>query len=95
VSCIHGESGVELPRVLAHVQEPVLFWLDAHPSGGQTADAGFDPILHELDAIYRHPVKRHVILIDDARGHDEAIWKRVPPHYRAMVRNDIIRIVPV
>src|SRR5262249_10931676 len=75
VTCIRGERGAELPRILAHVDESALFWLDAHASGGQTADAGFDPILRELDAIYRHPVKRHVILIDDARGHAEAIWK--------------------
>jgi hypothetical protein len=92
--CLQGDSGTELPRVLEHIKEPALFWLDAHASCGATADAGFDPILKELDAIYRHSVDRHVILVDDARGHDEMIWRRVPSHYRATVRNDIIRIVP-
>lgn len=95
VSCIEGESSAELPWVLQNIDEPALFWLDAHATGGDsTADAGFDPIFKELDAIYRHPVKRHVILIDDARGHDETIWLSVPAHYRATIRNDIIRIVP-
>jgi hypothetical protein len=94
VACVEGESSTELPRVLQHLDEPALFWLDAHFAGGNTANAGFDPIFKELDSIYRHAVKRHVILIDDARGHDEAIWNCVPSHYRATVRNDIIRIVP-
>jgi hypothetical protein len=94
VICLAGNSEIELPRLLERIAEPALFWLDAHASAGITADAELDPILQELDAIYRHGVKRHVILVDDARGHQEAIWRRVPAGYRATVRNDIIRIVP-
>jgi hypothetical protein len=60
----------------------------------KTSDTGFDPMLQELDAIYRHRVKSHVILIDDARGREEMVARGLPSHYRATVRNDIIRIVP-
>jgi hypothetical protein len=94
VICVEGKSEIELPRLLQRIAEPALFWLDAHGSAGITADAGLDPVLHELDAIYRHAIKRHVILVDDARGHQETVWRRVPAGYRASVRNDIIRIVP-
>jgi len=56
-------------------------------------DIGTDPLLRELGAIYRHRVKGHVALIDDA-GREEMVMRGVPSHYRATVRNDIIRIVP-
>jgi hypothetical protein len=96
VSCLWGDSAVVLPEVLLQIEGPALFWLDAHASGGDTTHSGRDPIFDELSAIYAHPVKRHVVLIDDARGHDiEAILASVPPTHRAVVRNDIIRITPV
>jgi len=96
VSCLWGDSSVVLPKVLLHIESPALFWLDAHASAGETTHSGRDPIFDELAAIYSHPVKRHVILIDDARGHNaEAILATVPPTHCAAVRNDIIRITPV
>jgi GT2 family glycosyltransferase/predicted O-methyltransferase YrrM len=94
VVCINGDSGAELARVLEDIHEPALFWLDAHPSGGVTAGDRSDPILQELGTIYRHRVKGHVVLIDDARGREEMIMRAVPSNYRAVLRNDIIRIVP-
>jgi glycosyltransferase involved in cell wall biosynthesis len=95
VTCIEGESSAELPKVLQNIDEPVLFWLDAHATGSHAADAGFDPLFKELDAIYAHRIKRHVILVDDASGREDMVMRGAPPHYRASVRNNIIRIVPV
>ena len=95
VSCLLGDSGAVLSRVLSDVRAPTLFWLDAHHSGGMTANAGYDPIFEELRSIYAHFVHGHVILVDDARGHDVGrIIRETPPSYTATVRNDIIRIVP-
>jgi hypothetical protein len=95
VSCLQGDSGVVLRQVLERIDVPALFWLDAHASGGTTADAGYDPIDKELEAIYAHPVQGHVILIDDARGHTVSkIIANVLASHEASVRNDIIRIVP-
>jgi hypothetical protein len=95
VVCLQGDSGVTLPRVLNEIAAPALFWLDAHHSGGDTANAGYDPISKELTSIYLHSVKTHVILVDDARGHDVArIAREAPPSHEVMVRNDIIRIFP-
>ena len=57
----------------AGVLEPVfmtaLFWLDGHYSGGETAKGDADsPLREELEAIGRHPIKTHVIPIDDVRS---------------------------
>ncbi|MBI4470330.1 MAG: hypothetical protein HY650_13510 [Acidobacteria bacterium] len=66
-----GNSAHELPHILKEIKEPALFWLDAHYSGDGTARADFDtPIVQELQAISKHPVTGHVILIDDARLFD-------------------------
>jgi len=94
VICVNGDSSAELARVLEDVHEPALFWLDAHASGGVTADGGFDPIMQELGTIFRHRIKGHVVLVDDASGREEMIMHAVPADYRASFRNDIIRIVP-
>jgi hypothetical protein len=68
VSILFGDSAHVLPTVLAELKEPTLFWLDAHWSGGATAHGEKEtPILEEVDAILRHPVDGHVVLIDDAR----------------------------
>lgn len=75
VTILHGDSADLLPTVLQRVSRPCLFWLDAHWSGGTTAKGRANtPIEHELSHILAHPVKGHVILIDDAHcftGHDD------------------------
>lgn len=68
VSLLQGDSGVRLKEVLASLTEPALFWLDAHYSGPITARGVVDsPIAQELAALRAHPVKGHVVLIDDMR----------------------------
>ncbi|HVU06303.1 MAG TPA: hypothetical protein VHE10_00685 [Candidatus Paceibacterota bacterium] len=104
VKLFHGDSGVMLPKMLAEIQEPALFWLDAHFSGGETTRTDVDtPVEEELKVIFAHPVKNHVILIDDAR---EFVGKNNYPTlervekmataagYGFEVKNDNIRIYP-
>lgn len=68
VTLFHGDSGEKMSEVLTHIKSPALFWLDGHYSGGITASAELvTPIKKELEAIFSHSVKNHVILIDDAR----------------------------
>ena len=68
VTIEHGDSGLILPGILAQITEPAIFWLDAHWSDGDTARGAHDtPIEQELDAIFAHSIKNHIILIDDAR----------------------------
>lgn len=67
VVVIKGDSAKKLPEVLSKIKGPALFWLDAHFSKGITAKGNLNtPILEELKAIIKHPIKQHLILIDDA-----------------------------
>lgn len=105
VRLVQGDSGQILPEVLKEINKPVLFWLDGHYSSGITECAGtHTPVSIELEAILSHPIKHHVILIDDARCFDGT---HDYPHlddmlriiqedgnYCAEVSTDIIRLVP-
>lgn len=99
-----GDSAKELPRILDELKEPALFWLDGHYSGGFTSKAEKEtPISEELIAILNHPIKEHVILIDDARCFDgtadypvlkdlEETLKKEFADWKFEVKDDIIRI---
>lgn len=101
---VNGDSAEVLPEILMDMKEPCLFWLDGHYSGGNTAKGEKEtPIMEELKQICAHPVKKHVILIDDAReftGKNDYptleslrifIGARLP-HHEFDVQDDIIRI---
>src|ERR1041385_1260114 len=68
IEIMQGDSGKLLGDYLKKINDPCLFWLDGHYSGGITAKGSLEtPIKNELTAILSHPVDGHVILIDDAR----------------------------
>jgi hypothetical protein len=104
VQLICGDSGVKLREILASINEPSLFWLDAHYSQGVTARSIRDtPIGSELDAIFSHHIKDHIVLVDDARcflglrGYPsirelQRYVKKQAPYYTFTVFSDIIRI---
>jgi protein involved in polysaccharide export with SLBB domain len=106
IECLRGDSSIVLPRVLADIHEPCLFWLDAHYSAGPTAKGDIEtPISAELNAVLNHEVRNHVVLIDDARHFDgthdypriaelkESV-ARIRPDLLFTLENDIIRITP-
>lgn len=106
VTIHYGDSGVILADLLASIRHPCLFWLDGHWTGGPIHAAKGQretPILQELEHIFRHAVKDHVILIDDARLFNgtndypslEELEETVRLHDRSLrfhVENDIIRV---
>jgi hypothetical protein len=68
ISILQGDSGEVIAKVLDKIDEPCLFWLDGHYSGGITAKGKLEtPIVQELNDILNHSIQEHVILIDDAR----------------------------
>ena len=72
-----GDSAEELAKLSAHLNEPVLFFLDAHYSGGPTAygkaeDKG-SPVLRELGVLAGRPEK-DVVIIDDISLMGKASW---------------------
>ena len=104
IQIIQGDSGKLLGDYLATINEPCLFWLDGHYSGGITAKGSLEtPIKNELNAILSHRVPGHVILIDDARcftGENDYpmldelktfVAERKPNH-KFSVETDVIRI---
>ncbi|PPD41665.1 MAG: hypothetical protein CTY15_13210 [Methylocystis sp.] len=104
IKIIEGNSAKMLPTVLAELEEPALFWLDGHYSGGVTGGGDTEvPIMEELKLIFDHAVKSHVILIDDARLFRGTLGyptisrlakfvRKHAPHYGVTVYADIIRI---
>jgi hypothetical protein len=62
-----GDSRVELPKVVAGLAGPALFWLDGHAGGGHFGAADDCPLLEELTAIAASPYENFV-LVDDARA---------------------------
>ena len=104
VNIVEGDSSEVLGHILDSVNEPCLLWLDGHYSEGITAKGKKEtPILEELKAVLNHPIKNHVILIDDARcftGKNEyPTIERLKelivsscPNYIFGVEHDIIRV---
>ena len=64
---ILGDSRAELPKVVAGLPGPALFWLDGHSGGGHFGSADDCPLMEELAAI-ADSEHEHFVLIDDARA---------------------------
>ncbi len=68
---LQGDSATLLPGVLESLDGPALFWLDGHYMGGESGRGTEDtPVIAEMTALFAHPVRGHVVLIDDARLFD-------------------------
>ena len=66
VTMLKGDTRVHLHSILEN-NDNILFWLDAHWSGGETYGKGDEcPLLEELEIIFEYN-KNYVVLIDDAR----------------------------
>jgi hypothetical protein len=107
VTLLQGDSAALLPTVIAELQEPALFWLDAHFSAGITARGVVDtPVKQELQMILSPDQPPHVVLIDDARLFDgtndyptlaelRQTMISLRPGWVCEVADDIIRIHPL
>lgn len=105
IHLFQGDSATELGNLIQRIDLPCLFWLDAHYSGGITARGLEDtPIMAEMKHILNHPIKKHVVLIDDARCFDGSSYPQINqlaqyvrqqrPDLSLSVQQDIIRIIP-
>ncbi len=102
ITIVQGDSGKVLPEILNNINEPVIFFLDGHYSGGETAKGDkVCPIYEELNAILNSKIN-HIILIDDANlfiGNGE--WPKIDEltkyvksrneKYQVEINDDIIR----
>jgi len=114
IKIVNGDSAVELRKIMGKIDTSATIWLDGHYSseffeGEKYMVTGkgekITPVFEELQQINDHPVRGHVILIDDARlfnGKDDYPEKEEVktyvrthmPDYSFSVKNDIIRILP-
>ena len=102
----HGDSAEALATILSTVSSRCLFWLDGHYSAGLTARGKTNtPVLQEVQLIFGHTIKDHVILIDDGRCFDgtndyptleelRELVKQTAHDYDFSVKQDVIRIHP-
>lgn len=91
VELLLGDGGQVLPGLLRYVHEPAVFWLDSHWSTGEAPlSPGVSPcpLLAEIRAIAEHPIKDHVIMIDDIRY----FWRGIA-QWNNITTNDIIQMV--
>jgi len=66
VTMLKGDTREHLVQILDN-NDNIIFWLDAHWSGGKTYGQEDEcPLVEELDIIFKYQ-KNYVILIDDAR----------------------------
>ena len=107
---LKGDTREHLPKILLKTDN-VLFWLDAHWSGGDTYGQEDEcPILEELKIIFNSPIKNFAILIDDARlflkpppePHKIDQWpslrevlEQLPIGHQIFIHNDVIFSVPI
>ncbi|OUR72766.1 hypothetical protein A9Q78_06020 [Methylophaga sp. 41_12_T18] len=92
VSMLKGDTRAHLHGILEN-NDNILFWLDAHWSGGDTYGKSDEcPLIKELEIIFNYE-KNCVILIDDARlflappplPHDYKEWPSL---------SDITKVIP-
>jgi len=99
-----GDSRTVMPEVLALLQGPALFWLDAGYYGWIGVRTNEQRLSAELEMILSHPYP-HVILLDDARGltgrdgipsvaEVKAFVESTFPGRSVKVEFDIMRITP-
>jgi len=105
IQIVEGDSKLVLPELLKSLREPALFWLDAGYYGWAGLEGDKQRLSAEFEVILRHPVKGHVILMDDARGLDgrnraltvAEVKSRIEsefPDRKVEVNYDILRITP-
>lgn len=105
VAIIENDSAIALRGLVPQLDEPALFWLDGHYSGGDTGKGAKEtPIMEELETIFASTIP-HVVLVDDARcfgtekdyptvAELEAFVRDRRPNARIFIKHDCIHILP-
>jgi hypothetical protein len=105
VHILEGDSQKAVPEFLQSLEQPALFWLDAGYYGWAGLQGDKQRLTSELDAILRHRIRRHVVLMDDARGLNgqngaptvAQLKQRIEAEFPGRsieVKYDILRITP-
>ena len=69
VRVVEGDSEQLMTGLIAELDQPALFYLDRHYSGGQTGKGQHEtPVVKEVEAILRDAPNGSFVIIDDARS---------------------------
>lgn len=105
VHIIQNDSALALKDLVPKLNQPALFWLDGHYSGGNTGKGDKNtPIMEELTTIFSSDLA-HTVLIDDARcfGTEKdypdlnelgRFIKSMRPNSTITISNDCIQVLP-
>jgi hypothetical protein len=105
IHILEGDSQKVVPELLKRLQQPALFWLDAGYYGWAGLQGDKQRLTSEFESILSHPIQKHVILMDDARGLNgqngaptvPQLKERIEADYPGRtveVKYDILRITP-
>lgn len=101
VTTLLGSSIEELPKVIALLKGPALFWLDAHAGDISDLNPRHFPLRQELEIIFgAENITGSVVLVDDARfigyGHYPTLRevRAIARGHKVEMIDDILRIEP-
>ncbi len=91
-----GDVELMLWDLIKDINKQMTFWLDAHFSGRGTGKGlRNDPIIQELEIIKEHPIKNHIIMVDDLRNLNVNKVKEklleINPEYEFILENGHIK----
>jgi len=104
IRILQGDGSMWMPRIVAELREPALFWLDGHFAAGTARDGEVAcPTLSEISAALADTRYPHVVLVDDARefkgdgGYPtldalQEFIRLARPDVSIEMRNDIVRV---
>ena len=75
VKIIMGDSSKDLGNIISKIKSSITFWLDGHYTENTTLfseEAGWFPLMQELEAIKNHKIKKHTIIVNDMRCFHES-----------------------
>lgn len=92
VVLFHGYSEDLLYDIIKDIDEPITFWLDGHGhEDSPMLGRKYSPIMQELEAIKKHPIKTHTIMVDDVRLFGSLLFDHVPA---SDIVNKVLEINP-
>ncbi|KAA1260985.1 hypothetical protein LF1_35270 [Rubripirellula obstinata] len=108
ITMLQGDSRQHLPTIVSK-NDNMIYWLDAHWSGGVTYGQDDEcPLLEELEIVFASE-RNHVVLIDDARlflapppsPHRRENWptlleitRALPDGWDCLCHDDVLAITP-
>jgi hypothetical protein len=95
INLYHGDSSIELSKIIQNINLKTVFWLDGHYSGGDTARGTKDcPLVEELQSIKENFKNECLIIIDDFRLFGTKInedWSGITENNLKEILNDRIK----